>query len=436
MNNGLKKRIGIMLGLALPGLLLAEEAPPSVEEMWAMIQAQQAQIAALQEMVASQQAAVARAQAESEAAKAAASEAQVVASSTRGDLATTQAQLEATTLAVEESAGSQGGWWERTSVGGYGELHANFYEDSEENEIDFHRFVLFLNHDFNDWLSLYSEIEYEHADTSKNGAVELEQAFIRMRWNEQLSTDAGLFLMPVGIINETHEPATFYGVERPRVDSRIIPTSWREGGLKVNYRTENGLSLDAAITSGLDIGSDYRIRSGRTKLSEAPAEEGAFTARAKYTGIAGLEVAGTVYYQDDMAQDKFAPDVDFSGLLTSAHVIYNYENFSLRAMYTHWKFDGDSVPVEAEEQYGWYVEPSYRWTFSETLGDLGVFLRYSDYEYYKSGLLENEVVTFGMNWWPTDNVVFKVDYQDYNEGSSDDGTGSDSSTNLGVGYHF
>jgi len=456
-----KHRILTLLALSGAALIstlpAAEEAAapmPSSEEMWRVLQQQQQQIEALTAMVEANQTNATETRLELAKAKAAASNAQAEASSTRQSLASTQAQLEATTLAVEEggSAFGSAGWWEKTSIGGYGELHANFFDDTSENEIDFHRFVLFFNHEFNDWITLYSELEIEHADTTQDGAVELEQAYLRMDWTDYFSTDVGLFLMPIGIINETHEPNTFYGVERNRVENRIIPTTWREAGIKANYRFGNGIALDAGIVSGLNLddstlvrdtngdtildassGNAFRIRSSREDASEAPASEAAYVARAKFTGIAGLELAGSIYYQDDLAQEGVD---EFSGLLTSAHAVYTYEGFTFKALYAQWDLDGDTVPNDAETQYGWYLEPSYRWNFSEHYGDLGVFIRYSDYEYYRDGQRDNKVATFGVNWWPTNNVVFKADFQSYDNGADDNGDDNNHSFNLGVGYQF
>lgn len=431
-----------LCGAAFVSALTAQDTPqsmPSAEEMWRIIQAQQKQIDALTQMVKTNQQEVVNAKSEVASAKAVASSAQTEASSARKELKNTQAQLDATTLAVEEGSSSGPGWWERTSIGGYGELHANFYDDSSANEIDFHRFVLNVNHEFNDWITLYSELEIEHTsigdtgDGSSSGEVKLEQAFLRLDWNEANSTDVGLFLMPIGILNETHEPGTFYGIERNRVEANIIPTTWFEGGVKHEYRFENGLAVQGGITSGLNVGDDFRIRSSREAVAKAPAEEPGYLATIQYTGIAGLELGASVFYQDDLAQEA---DEDFSGLLSTAHLIYSYEGFTFKALYSQWELSGDVVPSDAETQYGWYIEPSYRWNFSERYGDLGVFIRYSDYEYYNSGQRDNEVVTLGANWWPTQNVVFKVDLQQYGNGSSDNGNDNDHAVNLGVGYQF
>ncbi len=418
-NMKLAKRITLTATLGLVAASSLQAAMPTQEEMWKIIQEQQKQIAELKAMTENNQSAVSAAQAESASAKAEATQ-------VKSQLSQTQAQLEATTLAVEEAGSSaSSGWWEQTSIGGYGELHANYPEDGD-NTIDFHRFVLFVNHEFNDWITLYSELEVEHTVVEGgNGAVELEQAFLRMDWADNFSTDVGIFLLPIGITNETHEPNTFYGVERNGVESKIIPSTWWEGGIKGTYQFENGLAVDAAVTSGLNA-SDGNIRGGRGQVAEVPNNEAAFTSRVKYTGIAGLEVAASVFYQDNLNQSSSDPEV--SGLLSEAHVDYSYEGFRLRALYARWDLDG-TTDSAAEEQYGYYIEPSYRWNLSEKYGDLGVYARYSEFEYYDgSSLNDNEIYEFGLNYWPTANVVFKADYQAVVDDSD--------AFNLGLGYQF
>ena len=420
MKNGLSltkvQRVLAGLMLSVGFCLPVQGEAPSAEEMWRIIQEQQAEIERLRGLVEESR-----------------GETAVVKAETRE----TRAQVEATALAVEElsentGGGGAAGWWERTSVGGYGELHANFFEDAD-NEIDFHRFVLFVNHEFNDWITLYTEFEVEHsvAGEGKNGEVELEQAFVRMDWTDTFSTDAGLFLMPVGLLNEIHEPNTFYGVERNNIEARLIPTTWWEAGVKGNWRFENGFSVEAGITSGLDVAPTGVIRSGRQKVSEAINEEAGFVGRVKYTGVPGLEVAVSAFYQSDLAQ-SYVEKVE--GLLTSAHVDYRKAGFRLRALYARWDLDGTTDP-DAEEQYGFYIEPSYRWTIDDFYGDLGVYFRISDYEYFSGSLKENEIYEIGINYWPVEYVVFKADVQDISE-SDQYGAKGDIAFNLGVGYQF
>ena len=166
------KIIGLLTfcSMAWVGTLAAQEAPqelPSQAEMWQMIQAQQQQIEALSAMVRANQTAAATTRTELATAKTAAASAKAEASTALAQLKATQQQVEATSIAVEEfgdSAFNLPAWYTNTSIGGYGELHANF-NNGADNEIDFHRFVLFFNHEFNDWITLYSELELEHGLT-------------------------------------------------------------------------------------------------------------------------------------------------------------------------------------------------------------------------------------------------------------------------------
>ena len=132
-----------------------------------------------------------------------------------------------------------GDWFKNTTIGGYGELHLNLNDDAD-NEIDFHRWVLFINHRFSDRITLNGEFELEHslAGDGKPGEVELEQAYIDIALDGGNHFKAGLFLLPVGTLNETHEPDTFYGVERNPIEKNIIPTTWWEAGLALNGSTE------------------------------------------------------------------------------------------------------------------------------------------------------------------------------------------------------
>ena len=124
--------------------------------------------------------------------------------------------------------------------------------------------------------------------------VELEQAYIDIAMNGGTSFKAGLFLLPVGTLNETHEPDTFYGVERNPVEKNIIPTTWWEAGIGLSGSSES-VSWDVAVHSGLAVPDSYKIRSGRKKVAEAPAEDAAVTGRVTYSGN-GFKVAGFAQY--------------------------------------------------------------------------------------------------------------------------------------------
>lgn len=344
----------------------------------------------------------------------------------------TEKKLEATAVQVEEVTESSDSMFANTTIGGYGELHYNNYEDKDA-QIDFHRFVLFFGHEFSDSVRFFSEFELEHSISGdgKAGEVELEQAYVEVDINAEATATVGLFLIPVGIINETHEPPTFYGVERNGVEKNIIPATWWEAGLSFNYKPVGGVSLDGAVTSGLEVGDDFKIRNGRQKVAKATAENLAYTGRVKYTAITGLELAATVQYQTDITQggNNFDTPIDTAdATLLEAHAVYQVNDFTVRALYARWDINGDEAKaLGRDEQTGWYVEPSYR--ISEKVG---VFARYAEYDNNagNSDSTTVESTNVGVNYFLHENVVLKADYEDL--GGSKDSKGF----NLGFGYQF
>jgi hypothetical protein len=109
-------------------------------------------------------------------------------------------------------------------LSGYMDFHFNKLQH-EDGQLDFHRFVLLVNHSFSDRLRFIGELELEHAFVSgleASGELELEQAYLDFRIRPEINLRAGMLLAPVGIINERHEPPSFNGVERPFVDTFII----------------------------------------------------------------------------------------------------------------------------------------------------------------------------------------------------------------------
>lgn len=346
--------------------------------------------------------------------------------------------VEAVAVATEEAVKNVSLIGDKTSIGGYGELHYNNLNDQSDNdkdkdEIDFHRFVLFFGHEFTDDLRFFSELELEHsiAGEGKSGEIELEQAYIEYDINEQHRVKGGLFLTPVGIINETHEPQTFYGTERNPVEKNIVPATWWAAGAMFSGEIAEGFSYDVAATSGLNTkaSKDYKVRSGRQKVSKAKAKDFAYTGRLKWTGVPGLEVAATVQYQEDITQslDSAAGDAT----LFETHVVFQRGGFGLRALYATWDLDGDGPKsIGADEQTGWYIEPSYR--ISE---HFGVFARYNEWDNQagNSSDSEYEQIDLGINWWPHHDVVVKLDYQDQD---APKGKVELDGINIGLGYEF
>ncbi|MGB1701597.1 MAG: porin [Cycloclasticus sp.] len=362
----------------------------------------------------------------------------------REAVAQTNDKVEAAVIATESIADSSSGiqklanFADKTTIGGYGEVHYNNLSGkggaSDKDEIDFHRFVLFFGHEFTDSIRFFSELELEHslAGEGKEGEVELEQAYIDFDLNDHHTARAGLFILPIGIINETHEPPTFYGTERNPIEKNIIPATWWEAGAGLHGQLSNGLSYDVYVHSGLAVPNSFKIRSGRQKLSEAKANDPAATARLKYTGIPGLEIALTAQHQQDMGQG-LVDGLD-SGNLIETHAVWSTGPFTLKALYAAWDIDGSAVEAAgADKQKGFYLEPSYR--LSEKFGVFARFNQWDNKAGSNSGSAkdsEKEQWDLGVNYWPHEDVVIKADYQYQNNDDGKDQNG----LNIGVGYQF
>jgi len=384
-------------------------ALPSAAEMWKIIQQQQREIEALK---AGQKANSEKVDATAEAI----------------DTGVTSTQ------ATSRNASAGGSTWtDNTRIGSYGELHYNNLDSGKQ--IDLHRFVMFLGHQFNDRLRMFSELEVEHviasSDTGDKGEVEVEQAYLEYDLTPDQHAKAGLFLVPVGILNETHEPPTFYGVERNPVETQIIPSTWFVGGAGLSGEIMPGWSYDLAVHEGLKTaaGDTFAVRKGRQEGSHADANDLASTARLRWTGIPGVELAATIQYQQDVTQgnDPAAGDA----WLYEAHASIQRGPFGLRALYARWNLDGRGPKaVGADIQEGFYIEPSYKIT-----PGWGVFARYNDWDNQAGSRGHNTgktQINTGLNFWPHPDVVLKADVQiqDNNSAKNDNGY------NLGIGYQF
>jgi hypothetical protein len=411
----------LMLGLSSSMTAGAQQGTPSVEELWVIVQRQQAQIQALERQLAA----------------------------TQGELEGTNADVEATQSMVIatgdyiESLGDivqDGGAGGRaTTIGGYGELHFNSIEADDAafdtDQVDLHRFVLFFGHEFSDRIRFFSELELEHSLVAEDGPgeVELEQAYLDFGLTGSLSAQAGLFLVPVGILNETHEPPTFYGVERNDVESIILPSTWWEAGGAMSGNFANGISWKVAAHSGLAMpttgGSAFRVRSGRQKVAEALASDPAYTLRIRYTGLPGLDLAASYQYQSDPSQ--IPGDGLDSGRLFTAHAIYQSGPFALRALYGGWSFSGAAVEAAGDDdQSGWYAEPSFRLT-----DRFGIYARYEDVE----GARDLDQFTqweAGFNYWPDPSVTIKLDVRSRDHELDALGGQDFDAVDVGIGYQF
>ncbi|HEU4604019.1 MAG TPA: FlxA-like family protein [Steroidobacteraceae bacterium] len=343
---------------------------------------------------------------------------------------------------------------------GYGELNYSRPQGrSADAQADLGRFVIGMEYGFDDRTRFVSEVEVEHAVSSSDdpGEVEIEQAYIERELGSGIFGRAGLFLIPSGLLNESHEPTRYYGVFRNLVETAIIPTTWREGGIAVQGRTDSGLRWDIGVTTGFDLskwdasaegeGQESPLGSIHQELALARAADASAFGALNYSGVAGLLVGGSIFTGGaGQAQPGYSGS---KVTLWETHARWSPAAFQLSALYAHGSISktarinttlvGNPMLIP-EEFFGWYVEAAYRAIERDTWS-LAPFVRYervntgSSYAdigqgFTPSALGDQKVWTGGLNLWLSAGVVLKADYLDFR-----DERGADR-IDLGIGYAF
>ena len=354
----------------------------------------------------------------------------------------------------------------KTSLGGYGEINYNNYRDGDKrDEFDLQRFILFIGHRFSERTRLYSEIEFEHAFVEggeDSGEIAMEQAYIEQRLTDTGNANlrAGLFLLPIGFMNEHHEPPVYYGVERNEVESRIIPTTWREIGFALQGNLANGFEYNTGISTTPDASlydnASTGFRSMRTNASQVTANEFGYFAALNYRGMLGVLLGGSVWTGNTAqnGQGKGPDPIPLEGAnanltIWELHARYAVGGWDLRALYAQAYID-DTTAINAaagiapgsdnaapESLYGWYVEAAHIFSLKNDMS-LAPFVRYAKYDTQKevaagyaiNPLNNEQVTTVGLNFYIHPQVVLKVDVQDYDTDDTKD------RFDFGIGWMF
>lgn len=344
-------------------------------------------------------------------------------------------------------------------ISGYMEMHLNKPVDDPVAPpvLDFHRFVLLFSHSFTPRLRFVGELELEHAfveGLEEAGELELEQAYLDVLMSPALNFRAGMMLVPVGIINERHEPPTFHGVERPFVDTVVVPTTWFDVGAGVHGTIQGRLRYRIFAMAPLDAAAftaEEGFRDAAQHGSEAQVRNIAWTGRAEYVGLRGLQV-GASFWTGKSAVTL--PRLDTGTALVEADVRFTRRRFEGRAQYAHGFVDGaaalnDAVgrltgisPNVARQIRGFYLEGAYRllpWRF---LHDAAVFLRYENFDtQYRMDegdvaipAFDRDAWVFGGTYWLDPDVVLKLDYSHVRSPSVV--VPAPRSFNVGIGWWF
>lgn len=346
---------------------------------------------------------------------------------------------------------------EGLSIGGYGEM---LYENPESerddgsasgasDQFDFLRAIVYFGYKFNDRFLFNSEIEIEHADEAF-----VEFAYLDYLWRPEANLRGGLLLIPMGFVNELHEPTVFLGARRPDVEQVIIPTTWRENGFglfgevgELSYRTYvvNGLRGESFSAGGL--------RGGRQKGSKALAEDLAWVGRIDWTPAPGLLFGGSAYVggSGQGIEDVRGRVIGLDTTILEGHAEWRWRGLELRALVARAELDdvarlnrvkglGGSASV-GEELSGFYLQAGYDVLAGRSSErQLIPYVRFEQFDtqdavpagFAKNPANDVESLTVGLAFKPIDQIVVKADYQDYDNGA---GSATDQ-FNVALGYIF
>ncbi len=351
-----------------------------------------------------------------------------------------------------------GNYGSTVTIGAYGEMQ--YLQPENDNGIlDVHRLVLLLGYRFNEKVQFVSEIEIEHVEE-----VYVEQAFINYNVANNVNLRGGLMLVPMGIINEFHEPTTFNGVERPSVDHDIVPSTWRELGVGVSGRFNTiSLGYQAYVFNGFkstDVNGEGQLigflngsnglRNGRQKGIESTVNSPTFSAKVDYYGISGLRLGLATYLGKTQAASEIE-DLEGANIgisMVGLDARYVYRRFTARGQYVYAALSNtDSYNTLTGSDLGsalrgWYLEGAYNLLPSDKDQRLFAFARYENYNTHATtaGSLpinlsyDRTDLTTGLSYHIAPGVVLKADYQF--KGNAMDGAQVPNQLNFGIGVWF
>ncbi|GAC1554984.1 MAG: FlxA-like family protein [Beijerinckiaceae bacterium] len=369
------------------------------------------------------------------------------------------------------------------ALGAYGEVKFGKRQNPDaggqwQNGFDATRLVLLPTFAITDNIIFNAEIEFEHggsafdADDKLHGTAEIEQMFVDFKINPYFNWRApGIDLVPIGYINQHHEPTQFYSVDRPELYQNIIPSTWRAPATGAYGRLAEGLSYQVQVSHSLeDFGDDFSKRTdantvipfpgpyapgidGKNGLAFARAPLGdfrqlnntyAFAGRLDFSPAFFPGFAGSVsgYYSPNVTPrsafgDLGNPLTHTSVAMFDAEFRYRLPNtgLELRGEYVQTSIgdlsmlrannDTDPTNNVGKRMYGYSAEIAYHFLLGEFIGsswEAVPFYRYTRENLQAGGFAGTDLNmptgaghlqfhTLGVAVFPSPKVVLKVNYQ-------------------------
>lgn len=366
-----------------------------------------------------------------------------------------------------------------TSVGGYGVAYYQYDKNLETSKMNLERFVLFVGHRFNKKFSFFSELELEDAKIEggeEGGELALEQCFIQYNVDPNHYWKFGLFIPQIGLLNQNHLPDNYHGNERNRIETLVIPSTWRELGVTyVGSLSKLPLTYSIGLVNGLNSAGFKHgtlIRGGRYEGRDATANNLALTGAIEYT-YKKFKFQLSGYYGGSAGlSSREADSLQLeSGIFGTAvgigegNIRYTNGRLAIKVLATTVSIPqaasinrayANNTPAFA---YGGYVEAAYavyQSKSSSSIAKLIAFARLEDMDLNSdiptNGIIDPTVdqqnIVVGFSYLPIRNVVFKLDARFLSTGEQNPDLiinpsptapayeSTNMFVNLGLGYSF
>jgi hypothetical protein len=331
-----------------------------------------------------------------------------------------------------------------TYLGGYMDLE---YRDPEDGNRSFsqHRFVPFIFSEFAENLRFAAEIEFEFGGSESpggGGETKVEFAFVDWTFSEELGFRAGAILVPLGKFNLIHDSPVNDLTDRPLVDRFVIPTTLTEAGLgffgstyafeeewKIDYEAYlvngfRGLVADSTRPTGFRslFNTTSGVRGGRPSLRQDNNDSVAGVGRLAVSPFLGAEFGASAHAgkYDDRADnwlviwalDAIVQPQRFLPALAGLEIL---GEFARAEISRNTLARASGVP---DDLWGIYGQVNYHFMFDVLTEVLpAVFREESTFtavcrlDHVELGSVRSERITFGINFRPIEDTVFKFDYQ-------------------------
>jgi hypothetical protein len=327
--------------------------------------------------------------------------------------------------------------WGNLRISGYGELDYIFTKENGNgnggNTLDPHRIVLNVGSQLADWLDFNSELEWEHggSDGGADGSISVEQAYLSFNLHKAFNIKAGVMLIPMGAINQNHEPTNFYSSSRPALDTYLIPSTWQEMGVGISGALNEKLDYQLMAVTGLN-GSNFNaekgLREGRQGFVKDINRNFALSGRLDVRPVGNLITSVSLYSGDS------APSGRPSAYTTIVAVDsrYRFSDFELAGEYVHVYQDRPELLNSeiGKNMSGYWVEGAWHalplaWKSGKLAhADAVLFARYSELNTQdggaiaadkSSGRFNRNYTTVGISFMPIQSLAIKADYQFYGD---------------------